>query len=126
MGEGRTKAYITRAELVERLARERVRVDEAELRRFQAARLIPPLRRYGRKGAGRGVDWGWPAEEGERVVRQLRLLSTGVEGVEEFVSLLSQHPKALEYMDEVVEKARTEGYEEGREAVFHEMMEETL
>ena len=125
-GEDKAREYVTRDELLTRLADAGVEVGVAQLRRYQAAGITPKPRRFGRRGAGRGVDWGWPREQAARVVRQLQLLVSGVEGAEEFARLAERYPAVLECVDALVAAARRKGYDEGREAAFVEMMEGTL
>ncbi len=126
MGEERTRGFLTRAELLAKLEREGVVLTPAQLRRYQSAGVIPNPRRYGRKGRGRGVDWGWPLSQVPQISRRLKLVTSGDPNAVALERVLRRYPKLLDYLDGLIEEARRDGFEEGREAAFQEMDEETL
>jgi len=125
VGEERARGFLTRAELLARLEREGIVLTPAQLRRHQSAGVIPNPRRYGRKGRGRGVDWGWPLGQVPQITRRLKLVTSGDPNAAELERVLRRYPKLLDYLDTLVEQARHNGFEDGHDAAFREMDEET-
>ncbi len=122
------RGYVTRAELLAQLAERGVRLSLPEFKRYQESGVIPTLRRFGRKGEGRGVAWGWQRGRVERIVQRVLLLGRGEADAELLGPLLRRNPWLEEFLELRVAEAEQVGYEhgfrDGREDAFREMREE--
>jgi len=124
---GSQRGYVTRVELLAQLAERGARLSLRELKQYQASGVIPALRRFGRKGEGRGVAWGWPRSRAERIVKLLLLLGDGEWDAQLLGPLLRRHSWLRDYLEARVADAEDVGWErgfqDGREDAFQEMRE---
>lgn len=116
MSKRTTRQFVTRAELQRMLRTAGLTVGDSTLRRYQALGLLPPPRRYGRIGRGRGVDWGWPPAQADEIIRRVRLLRRHHSRGRQLVRFVADDPEMSGLLDELLQEARDEAYAEGFEA----------
>jgi len=105
--------FITRKQLQDLLRSEGLRVGDSTLRRYQALGLVQPPRRYGRKGRGRGVDWGWPPQDAAEIVRRVTIIRRHQSKGTRLLRLITVDPEMAADFDEVMVKERDIAYKQG-------------
>jgi hypothetical protein len=90
-----------------------VEVGESTLRRYQALGLIPRPWAMGRPGRGRGVSWGWGEDEVREIIRRVRFLRSRGRSAKSLMALVAAHPELSETIDELIEGAKAEAYDDG-------------
>jgi hypothetical protein len=106
VGEDRARDYVTREELVAKLSRVGVSLGPGQFRRLQVMGIVPKPKRYGRKGEGRGVNWGWPREQAEQIARRLRRIGSDPDpsAAQMLAEIAADYPAFWDEMDELLEQ----------------------